>query len=45
MATWTTEKELEGNIKMDLRKIGCEDVRWMKLAQDCVQWRDLVCAV
>jgi hypothetical protein len=25
------------NIKMDLRKIGCEDWKWMKLGEDCVQ--------
>jgi len=24
---------------MDLREIGCEDGRWMELAQDRVQWR------
>jgi len=23
---------------MDLREIGCEDGRWMELAQDSVQW-------
>jgi hypothetical protein len=23
---------------MDLREIGCEDGRWMELAQDRVQW-------
>jgi hypothetical protein len=27
--------------KMDLREIGCEDRRWMELAQDRVQWRAL----
>jgi hypothetical protein len=30
---------------MDLREIGCEDGRWMELAQDRVQWRALVLAV
>jgi len=30
---------------MDLREIGCEDGRWMELAQDCVQWWALVLAV
>jgi hypothetical protein len=24
--------------KLDLREIGCEDGRWMELAQDRVQW-------
>jgi hypothetical protein len=31
--------------KMDLREMGCEDGRWMKLAQDRVQWRALALAV
>jgi hypothetical protein len=30
---------------MDLREIGCEDDKWMELAQDRVQWRVLVLAV
>jgi hypothetical protein len=30
------------NIKMDLNEIGFEDGRWMKLAQDHVQWQALV---
>jgi hypothetical protein len=30
---------------MDLREIGCEDGRWMELAQDRVQWRTAVLAV
>jgi hypothetical protein len=32
-------------IKMDLREIDRVDGRWMKLAQDRVQWRALVLAV
>jgi hypothetical protein len=31
--------------KMDLSETGCEDGRWMELAQDLVQWRALVLAV
>jgi hypothetical protein len=31
--------------KMDLREMGCEDGRWMELAQDRVQWRAFVLAV
>jgi hypothetical protein len=27
-------KRWEDNMKMDLRDTGCEDQRWMKLAQD-----------
>ena len=30
---------------MDLMEIGCEDGRWMELAQDRVQWWALVLAV
>lgn len=28
----------ENNVKMDLMQIACEDQRWVKLAQDRVQW-------
>jgi hypothetical protein len=31
--------------KMNLRELGCEDGRWMELAQDRVQWQALVLAV
>jgi len=31
--------------EMDLREIGCEDGRWMELAQDSVQRQALVLAV
>ena len=30
---------------MDLMEIGCEDGRWMELAQDCLQWWAFVLAV
>jgi hypothetical protein len=30
---------------MDLRETGCEDKRWMELAQNRVQWQALVLAV
>jgi hypothetical protein len=30
------------NIKMDLREMGLEGLDWIHLAQDRVQWRDLV---
>jgi hypothetical protein len=43
--TWTTLKEMGDNVKMDFREIGCEDERWMELAQDRVHWRALVSAV
>jgi hypothetical protein len=36
-------RQLISNV--DLRELGCEDVRWMELAQDCVQWRALVLGV
>jgi hypothetical protein len=32
----------EGNIKMDLRKIGWGGMDWIDLAQDRDQWRTLV---
>jgi hypothetical protein len=38
-------KRREDNIKMGLRKAGCEDQRWMKLAQDRFQRRSLVLTV
>jgi hypothetical protein len=31
--------------KMELRETGCEDGRWMELAQDRVQWRALAPSV
>ena len=31
--------------KVDLMEIGCEDGRWMELAQECVQWWAFVLAV
>jgi hypothetical protein len=31
--------------KLDLREMGCENGRWMELAQDRVQWQALVLAV
>ena len=30
---------------MDVREIGCEDGRWIELAQDRVQWQALVLVV
>jgi Sec-independent protein translocase protein TatA len=33
------------NIKMDLRKIGCDGMEWVDLAEDRDQWRALVNAV
>jgi hypothetical protein len=35
----------EDNIEIGLRKIRCEEGRWMELAQDRVQWQALVLAV
>jgi hypothetical protein len=32
----------EDNIKMDLQKVGCEDMDWIELAQDRDRWRVLV---
>jgi hypothetical protein len=30
---------------MELRETGCEDGRWIELAQDCVEWWAMVLAV
>jgi hypothetical protein len=35
----------EDNIKMDLRKIGIDEVNWIQLAQDRVRWRAFVSTV
>jgi hypothetical protein len=32
----------EDNIKMDLWEIGIDEVNWIRLAQDRVQWRVFV---
>jgi hypothetical protein len=36
---------MEDNIKVDLKHIDFEDQRWMELAQDRIQWLNLVLAV
>jgi hypothetical protein len=33
------------NIKLDLKRTGCESVNWIHLAQDRDKWRDLVNSV
>jgi hypothetical protein len=35
---WRTKERWEGNIKVDLKEIGCEDVDWIHLAQDRLFW-------
>jgi hypothetical protein len=32
----------DGSSKMDFRERGCEDGRWIELAQSCIQWWPLV---
>ena len=39
------KRRWEGNIRMDLREVGCGCVDWMELAQDRDRWRALVSAV
>jgi hypothetical protein len=36
------KRRWEDNIKMDLREIGIDGVKWIQLAQDRVQWRACV---
>ena len=38
-------RRLEDNIKMDLRKVGCDPGDWIALAEDRVQWWAYVRAV
>jgi hypothetical protein len=40
-----TRHRREGNIKMDEREIGCENVNWIQLDQDRVLWQALVNAL
>jgi hypothetical protein len=35
----------EDNIKMDLRELGINGTKWIRLAQDRVQWRAFVSTV
>jgi hypothetical protein len=35
-------RRLEDTIRRNLRKIGCEDVDWIHLAQDRAQWQAVV---
>jgi hypothetical protein len=35
---WKTRRTWEDNIRIDLRKIGCEGVDWIHLAKDTDQW-------
>jgi hypothetical protein len=42
LATLTTRRRREDNIRMDLREIGWKDVGWIHLVQDRGQWWALV---
>jgi hypothetical protein len=44
-ANWKIREGDRDNIKMDLREIVCEGGKWMKLAQDFVQWLAFVLLV
>jgi hypothetical protein len=37
-----TIRKWEDNIKMDPKKIGCEDVDWIRVAQDRDRWQEFV---
>jgi hypothetical protein len=39
------DQEENGKVTLSLRKMGCEDGRWMELAEDHVQWWVLILAV
>jgi hypothetical protein len=39
---WRPRHEWKDSIKMDATEIGYEDVDWIKLAQERVQWRVFV---
>jgi hypothetical protein len=43
--TRKTEMETGNKVEMNFKEINFEDVRWMELAQDCIQWWVLVLAV
>jgi len=32
----------EGNITMDLKEVGCEDMEWVQLAQNAIKWHNFV---
>jgi hypothetical protein len=36
--TFGRPRRWENNIKIDLREMGCEDMRWMELPPDSVQY-------
>jgi hypothetical protein len=38
----TYRRRREDDIKMNLKEIGYEDVDWIQLAQDRVQWQNVV---
>jgi hypothetical protein len=38
-------RKRKDEIRIDIQKISCDDGRWMEVAQDRAQWRDLVLAV
>ena len=40
-----TRRRWEDNSKMDLHKVECGDMDWIKLAQDRERWRTVVNAV
>jgi hypothetical protein len=33
---------IDGSLKTDLKETGCEDVNWIQVVQDRVQWQALL---
>jgi hypothetical protein len=40
--TWRPRRKEKDNIKMDLGEVGCDDVDWVHLAENMIQWRALL---
>ena len=43
--TWKTQDQMQDNIKITLREVGCGYMDWIDVAQDRDRWRAVVNAV